>query len=509
MKMKHLLIIILFLSTLTTSWLMGDDFTPKTGKKKDGQDNIMIVPVPVSMENLDEISVKQLGYFMEIAESVDVLNRIDFFKPYNRTLKGRISVLLNQAAEIEPDQCHKQYLTVLSTEVLDDRFYSIVPEWFNLEENKTEIIFMPDERHVQKELFIKLLFPLDRESFNFENADPDERLNLFNADGENKIFDTFVYLNDFDETLKVEQYIKGFDKMLDNLPSHKGSKIPYTPLAPQIKIARLVYSSMPQWISLVYPHRELFYTQGRFKVVIFKNIADAYVECVLKHIAERILLDNRTMGVDPESYLSNLVMHKISHHMGKVFTVKVQQDKKEKQKTKEEKEKTKGFEIEEKKQEKGKKKERELMLVSETMGNLYPVIEEIKAGAIALHNTSVLIEEGMIPREKEMDIYATYLVSLVDQLRKNPKGFLNRANIVQFNYLLKKGAIVYNVNHQRLFIDSSSLIPAVEELAKTLLVNVSMIFGIIREFGQPGPELEAILKNVEDIPVKTEFQFNK
>jgi len=191
------------------------------------------------------------------------------------------------------------------------------------------------------------------------------------------------------------------------------------------------------------------------------------------------------MGVETECYLSNLVMHKISHHMGPVFIVtdKVNQPK-------------------------GEKKKKELKLISEYLSYIYPVVEEMKARLIGLHNTSVLIEEGLIPREKEINIYATYLVSLVDRIRKNLGTRLNVANIAQFNYLLNKGGIVFNINNRKLSIHRPNFVTTVKDLTSKAMGNYSNLFSIMNKNGQPGPVLEELLNNINDIPVKTGFQFN-
>lgn len=483
MKIIRLLIITLSLAILSGPRLKGKVVNPVTGQ--DSSSDIMLLPVDTAVKNLDEVSGKQLSYFMEITESIDILNQIDWFKPYNRKLKEKISRLLKGAAAIEPDQCHKKYLNALSKWVLEDTFHSLDPEWFDLEENKIEIIFAGAENHIQQELLLKLFFPIDWETFNFENADPQERLASLSASGtvSNKIFDTFIYTNDFEETRVVEQYIKLFNKMLDNLPPYTAPKVPYTQKAPPIKIARLVYSSLPQGFSLVYPDPQVFYRSGRFKIVIFKNIIESYVQCILKPIAGKIFSDNRQMHVDTESYLSNLVMHKISHHIGPVFALRA-----------------KSYKVN------TAKKEKELKFISEILGYLSIVIEELKARVIGLHNTSVLIEEGLIPREKENDIYAAYLVSLVDRLRKKPRS---QAENVQFNYLLKKGGIVYNINTGKLSIQPGNFVNVVKELTEKVLKNYTSPYSFINRYKEPGPELQAILDNLEEIPVKTDFQFDE
>lgn len=479
---------------------------------------------------VDTVAKKQLDYLLKITGYVDDINRTDFLEPYNHELKEKIAALLNQAADIEPDDCHKRYLNELAAGVREDTFFTFVPEWFNLEKNKSEIVFLPNKRHLRRQLFLKLYVPIDWSRINFHELEPEQQLQLKGLqsgdDAEYKIFDTVVYMNDEEQTWRFEEFTRRFDKMQNNLPSRKISVVPFTARAPSIKIARLVYSSTPHMVCLVYPSPQMFhlyqdYPQRQtFKIVIFKNLIDAYVECILKPIGQRILVDTAVyvetdtdakkrkrdkgtavtakaflipVNVDSDSYLSILVLQKIAHHMGPVFTLRPKGDKVSTGKTKG-----------------SSTANQEMVLKSypDLMGPKYLTVEELKSRAVALHQIPLLIEEGLIPRKKQITLYATYLVSLVERLRKAPTStnMLIIADMVQFNYLLKKGAIFFNINSKKLSIQLPLFQACIEELAKITLERSSTFFQILQKHGQLTSELTAILNNLEDIPIKTEFQ---
>ncbi|NIM11607.1 MAG: hypothetical protein GTO45_05890 [Candidatus Aminicenantes bacterium] len=501
---------------------------------------IMTIPVEVKLPTavdvdtrsivVDEAVKRQLDYLLQIPGYVDDINRTDFFKPYNYGLKEKIAALLNQAADIEPDDCHKRYLNELAKGVQEDTFSTIVPEWFNLEKNKIEIVFLPKQKHLQRLLFLTLYVPIDWSGINFHELEPAQQLQLKGLqpgdDAEYKIFDTLVYMNDEEQTWRFEEFTRRFDKMQNNLPFRRTPVVPYTAQAPSIKIARLVYSSIPHKVCLVYPSPQMFhlyqdYPQRQtFKIVIFKNLIDAYVECILKPISQRILVDTTVyvetdtdankrkrdkgtavtaraslipVNVDSDSYLSILVLHKIAHHMGPIFSLRPKVDKSSTGKTK---------------TASPSNQEMALYLYSDLMGPTFLTVEELKSRAVALHQIPLLIEEGLIPRRKQITIYATYLVSLVERLRKAPTSanLLSRADMVQFNYLLKKGAIFFNINSKKLSMQLPLFQASIEELAKITLERSSTFYQILQEHGQLTSELTEILNNLEDIPTKTEFQ---
>jgi hypothetical protein len=454
--------------------------------------------------DLDEISRKQVDYFLEIAENVEIINRMDFFRPYNEAAKRQISHLLENAAALEPDECGKQYLLSLSYRITQDTFYSLTPDWFSLEKNKAEIIFLPGETHGFQELWLKSFFFFslrDWRLFHFQDgAKTAETSDTLTAAATPRIFDTFVYINDTAETQRFQEYRQWFDRMLDNVPQKTKEKIvPFKPEGPSIKIAYLVYGSQPDRISIVYPDREVFNQDNRFKIIVFKNSVDAYVECFLKPIAGKILEEDpqRPVVVDSESYLSNLVMHKMAHQMGPVFTLQAQGGVLDK---------TKAGKNE---MPSGVKKDTgpgntmnkvQLKLVSETLGDLFIVSEELKAGVLAIHNTSVLIEQGLIPKALEINIYATYLVSLVDRIRKGSMGPLFRTYLVQFNYLLKNEAIRFNVTTQKISIDLLALPKVLDDLAGLVVQRYNSPGFFFKDYGQLSPEIVSILENLKDVP---------
>jgi hypothetical protein len=189
---------------------------------------------------VDTAAKKQLDYLLQIPGHVDEINRTGFFKPYDQGLKEKIAALLNRAAEIEADDCHKRYLNELANGVREDTFSTIVPEWFNLENNKSEIVFLPDKKHLKRQFFLKLYVPIDWSRINFRELEPAQQYRLKGlqpgADDEYKIIDTVVYMNDEEQTWRFEEFTGRFDKMQNNLPFRKTPVVPYTARAPSIKI---------------------------------------------------------------------------------------------------------------------------------------------------------------------------------------------------------------------------------------------------------------------------------
>lgn len=466
----------------------------------------------------------QVMQLVAAAMNIDGINRIDFFKPYNQKAKEDIASLLRQGADIEPDPCHKQYLYALAHQVTNDTFYTVTPEWSGLEQNQAEILFLPNRDHLIREYFLRLFLPKEHYKFfkpqdleNYFSQKQRRRKRAAKEQTSKKILDVFVYLNDNETTDRYRQYTLNFGLMRENQPVSDPLAVPYIPHPPEIKVARLVYSSLPATLSLIYPGRDLFTVYNRekvkspFKIVVFKNLCDTYTDCILKPIGDMVLADTAqalkggktvsvAVTVDSDAFLSNLVMQKIAHHIGPVFT---QQVKKDPRKTLSKE----GKRTKPSKARKGDKIERELKPVAEILKAKFQVTENLKSDVIAIHNTSVLLKNGMLNSENEVDVYAAYLVRLIDKLRSKPKHPDNTGNVVQFNYLLSNGAIFFNIDTKKISINLSFFPTAVKNLAELILDKYTSPYSLYREYGQVGPELEAIILLVSDIPNEVVFQF--
>jgi hypothetical protein len=520
---KYIPVIIFF---FLTAALLGQ--SPRSKKRDraaalDVRPDRDIVRMNIPIKSPGDAADSLADILLKIPAHVERIDETDFFPPYSPGPKNEIAGLLEQAAGMEQDPCHRQYLTSLARGVREDLFYSHVP-WPELEDNTAEILFLPGIDHWLRVLFLDLAVPHGWARGYFQEAGLYRRelKNLY-LGGEDRIFDTVIYLNDREETWNYEEYARRFDRMQDKLEQKKNADVPYSARPPAIKIARLLYSSAPDRVSLVYP----IYRggdAGDFKIVIFKNLIERYTDCILAPIARKILVDQTAALIgdksvlvpteaDGESCLSNLVMHRIAHHIGPVFTLQVKMEEQDagddRFMSEDEAKKTgqKGGKKASPASSKDTKLEKELITVAQSLGDNFAMVEELKAWTIALHNTSMLIDEGLIPREKEVNIYATYLAFLVDRLRRDPSDSINKAYIVQFNYLLKNGGIFFDINSKKISIHLLQFAAALEELAKTVLEKYTIYFSLLKDYGQVGPELRLILDSLDDIPENVDFRF--
>jgi hypothetical protein len=530
MKKNHITItllplLLILLILLMPGFLIGGKPDEEDRRKTSSSDCKIILTINIDppKEMIDESLQKQLDYFAKVAAIVNKKNQRRFFMPFGNQSKKEIAQWLLKASEIEKDDCFKNYLEVLSENILEkNRFSTDLPRWVDLEENQAEIIFVGDDRYQWHRLLFKTFFSSTPNGFNL---------------GENCVFNTVIYLNLPDDTQKFEEYTTIFAEMQDNLPRGPKQEMPYSPLIPSFKISQLIFSSRPSEFSLVYPDitdepaSEKYGEEKGFKIIVFKNLINAYFEEVLKPISGRVLTDERLWDVDCDSYLSNIIMRRISHHLGPVFMIRDEDEEDEDEKYLDE-EKLKKRRPKKKKK---KKEVKELKTIPEILKDSFPIIEAVKSQMIALHNTSVLIKNGLISEDKDINIYTTYLVSLIDQLRRSPRGVdIRRAGkisfwdtileddksenflsaLIQFNFLLQQEGIIFNINSQKIDVDPLKFKDAVEKLTGDILRLLgNPTYSTAKRFIDQKvvfpPQLKEILISIEEVPLAIEFHLEQ
>ncbi len=113
-------------------------------------------------------------------------------------------------------------------------------------------------------------------------------------------------------------------------------------------------------------------------------------------------------------------------------------------------------------------------------------------------------------KKKVNNIYITHIITLLEKLRNEPEKEINKAYLIQFNYLLKNGGIVFNINNRKLLINSKKIKNAIKELMLKVIEienrgSISNAEKLINSYGSIPNELKEITKMLKKIP--EEFHF--
>lgn len=374
---------------------------------------------------------------IKICNLIETVNESkDPFEIFKEKVK-EISLLLKKAAGLIQDVQYKKYFNSLSEDILNDNYLQSNSDWLNINNRVIDLLIKKPQK--QKKVSFSLL-TLDPEASN-----------------------------------RFKKYFVLIDKMIAN----STMKIATSPLQISIENPYLFYdvlrSSMTN--SAVFVHPDIR-PEGRedegFKVIFCINIIEYYFEKILKPISELVLVDRQKRLVKVEAYLSNMVMHRISHSLGP-------------------------FSVE--------SKSEELTSPQEKLKDLFYCIEEIKADAVALSNIEVLVKEKLISENDAKSMYVLFVLNLLDKLRAEISSEGKKPFLVILNYLLKRDGIIYDINKQKILINISKLKKDLKSLMfEVVQIERDGIYSKAKKLIDGNSSLlkvvEVILQIIEKIPKK-------
>jgi hypothetical protein len=108
--------------------------------------------------------------------------------------------------------------------------------------------------------------------------------------------------------------------------------------------------------------------------------------------------------------------------------------------------------------------------VNKALKEYYSAIEEAKADIVGLYSIHLLMDHGWIPKDKEAEIYNTYLAGIFRALRFGATEAHGLGTLVQFNFLREKEAFLYDPSTEKFKVNQSKIRQAVQDLAARFLL---------------------------------------
>ena len=380
--------------------------------------------------------------------------------PYSEYYKEpltKISNLLKEAAAYADNPSLKKYLLSRATAFLSNDYYQSDMDWMDLKNHNIEVIIGPYEVY-------------EDGLFNYKAS-----------------FESFVTIKDPVETKKLEVFAKYLSDIEKNLPlddKHKnyqrGSESP-------IVVANEVFTAGDtkagvQTLAFNLPNDERVRKAKGSKKVMLKNVHEAKFEKLLKPIAEIVLDPSELQYVTFDAFFNHTLMHEMSHGVGPGFiTINGRQTE-----------------------------------VKKELKETYSTIEECKADILGMYNNIFMIEKGVYPKEMEKQTWVTFLAGAFRSMRFGISEAHGGGNAIIYNYLLGKGAYVYDEKNQKVSVNFEKIFPALKELANLILTiqaegNYQGAKDLIAKYAVSSPSMQVLTKKLESLPVdiKPVFEIEK
>jgi hypothetical protein len=294
-------------------------------------------------------------------------------------------------------------------------------------------------------------------------------------------FEAFIALRDPADSKKLEGMKKYLPKLEASLPIPAEYKNPNRGSESPVSVVDLMYSAGDtkagvQTIAFNLPNDEAVREAKGSKKVMLKNISQAKFDKILIPIAELVLDHAQMNQVGFDAYFSNTLMHEISHGLGP-GTIKA--------------------------------KDGSQSTVNRELKEIYSFMEEAKADILGLYCTRVLVKNGFMSKDMEMEGYVCFLPGFFRAIRFGTTDAHGGANMMEFNFFKEQGAIEFDSQTQKFHVNLDKMPAAVEAMANKLLMLQALgdydgAKAFMDKYGQSSPDLEALLAKLTDIPTDIE-----
>ena len=223
----------------------------------------------------------------------DMLQAIPYHVAYREFLEP-MAKDLREAASLSDDLAFANFLRLRADALLTDDYFASDIAWLDLESPKFDIIFAPYETYLDSLLGVKTSYGA---SVMIRNEEESKKLAVFQK-----------YVPDLQEALPLSR---------DDLPSKRGKQSPMEVVDSPYRAGDLLHGY--QAVADNLPNDPRIHEQKGSKKIFWKNFMDARVNYIILPLAKRVMQPDQAAMASGEGYLTDTLMHEISHGLGPAF----------------------------------------------------------------------------------------------------------------------------------------------------------------------------------------------
>lgn len=392
------------------------------------------------------------GFFFTIRRDANgKLKSVPYSDEYREFLEPA-SRLLREAAGLTTNQTLKDFLVKRADAFQSNDYYSSDVAWMDLDA-PIDVTFGPYETY-------------EDELFNYKAA-----------------FEAFITLRDDAESAKLARFGSYLQELEDNLPIDPRYRNPKLGAASPIRVVDVVFSSGEgnsgvQTAAFNLPNDERVIKEKGSKRVMLKNTQGAKFNSVLVPISKKLLDGSDQSKVSFDAFFTHILAHELMHGLGP-HNIKV-----------------------------GGKDS----TVRQQLKELYSALEEAKADITGLWALQYLIDKGVVDREMEQQMYATFLASMFRSVRFGITEAHGKGVALQFNYLMDEGAISFDEGSGTYGVNSAKIKEGVRKLTHDILTlqaegSYEKARMMLEKYAVVRPAMQKALDKLSDVPVDIEPKF--
>ncbi len=289
---------------------------------------------------------------------------------------------LREAALLSDDAAFAEFLRARADALLSDDYYPSDLLWLDLKSPKIDLILAPGLAYLDQLLGVKTSYGA---AILIRNDEESRKLELF-----------LQYLPQIQSSLPLPASDK---------PSKGGQPSPMEVVDSPFRSGDLLHGYQSVAASLpIDPH---IHAEKGTKKIFFKNFMDARVNYVLLPLARK-MMDPSQAAALPQAAISpwSSCMRSATTSAPPLPVLA------------------------------------KAVSIGESLGPIYSALEEAKADVTGMYALRWLIEHDVLPREREQEFDASYFAGMLRSVRFGVAEAHGRAQLMEFNYLFEKGAIL-------------------------------------------------------------------
>jgi hypothetical protein len=317
---------------------------------------------------------------------------------------------LREAAELSDDPRFAKFLNMRADALLNDDYYASDLAWLDLKDPKFDLILAPYESYLDNLLGVRTSYGA---AVLVRNAAESKKLAIFQK-----------YVPDLQEALPLSK---------EDLPSKRGHVTPMEVMDAPFRTGDLLHGY--QSVADNLPNDARVHEAKGSKKIFFRNFMDARVNVVILPIARRLFREDQAGRASGNGYLTSTLAHEISHELGPNYsrTAAGQKD------------------------------------IREAIGGDFAALEEAKADVVGMFCLKWLADHGAITKDQLSEDYISYVAGNFRTIRFGIAEPHGRGEMMEFSYLLERGAVAYDQATGRYAVVLEKMPVALASLAKELL----------------------------------------
>jgi hypothetical protein len=397
------------------------------------------------------LSAKSSLYTLVRRDAAGELTVVPYHEAYAEEL-GRAAGLLRQAAELAEHEGFANYLRLRAEALVTDIYQPSDLAWMDVKSNDIELVIGAIETYEDR---------------------------LF---GHKAAYESYVLIKDREWSERLARFTQFLPALQRGLPVPEELKSETPGADSDLNAYDVIYyaghsNAGSKTIAINLPNDERVQLEKGTRRLQLKNAMQAKFDRILEPIADMLIDESQRRHVTFDAFFANTMFHEVAHGLGIKNTIN------------------------------GKGTVREALL--DVAGSM----EEGKADILGLYMITRLHEEGDLGEIDLRDNYVTFIASIFRSTRFGASSAHGKANMVRFNFLAERGAIVRNAESGSWRIDFERMQEAMTALSEILLTlqgtgDYEGAVKLTEEKGVIGAELQGDLDRLAEagIPVDIEFE---